>query len=81
MWGQLGADRFGFGGGSGRDVIGDFEVGVDRLALSAMTAGALRSAAAFDPTHGAGVLITADADSVFLRGVRLDALCATAHIA
>ena len=77
VYGGSGADRIVFGAGTGHDIAADFEVGTDRLALAGVAAAQLTFAAAFDASYGAGVMVSAGADTIFLKGATLDQISAS----
>lgn len=75
LFGEGGADRFVFERGTGGDVIGDFQAGIDRIDLSAFgfaSYAALR--AAMGEANGTSFIILADGDMVVLNGVSNAAL-------
>ncbi|WP_390911330.1 hypothetical protein [Pseudosulfitobacter sp. SM2401] len=73
MTGGTGADTFVFANGMGKDVIPDFEDGVDTLDFSAYGFTDISDLSL--ETEGANVLITADAgDTVLLQNVDISEL-------
>jgi Ca2+-binding RTX toxin-like protein len=65
LFGGAGADQFVLATGGSRDIIYDFEVGVDKIALAGMDYDDLE----FEEYRGSGVEVIFGSDSLILRGV------------
>jgi Ca2+-binding RTX toxin-like protein len=76
LWGEAGADVFRFSKGTGLDIVADFQVGVDRLDLSAFGLGSLADVKARMVQVGADISLSLPdgADTVILIGVSLGSL-------
>ena len=67
---------FRLGPGSGRDLIGDFAPGIDRLQLSGFGSFEAMQAAMRDGPGGVSILLDEPSDAVVLRGVAAASLTA-----
>jgi Ca2+-binding RTX toxin-like protein len=75
LFGQDGADTFIIGLGTGREVIGDFTPGADRIALHGLGVADLDGLLALTVQYGANLLVRfAGGDTLTLHGVARSAL-------
>jgi VCBS repeat-containing protein len=78
LWGEAGADVFRIGKGTGLDIVADFQVGVDRLDLSAFGLGSFADVKARMVQVSADISLSlpGGADTVILIGVSLGSITA-----